>query len=469
MCTNPVESYGDNFAVGCAGYQRLHSQKSSRQGLSRTRMDRRGMLQMGFAATSGLWLTSLAEQLSRAAEGAGGSRPKSLLMLWLQGGPSQLETFDPHPGSFIGGDTKSIPTTISGYEIADTLPATAEQMHHATLVRSVISKEGDHERATYHLKTGWRPDPTLQHPSIGSIICHQSESNIEIPRHISILASQAPARGGYLGPQYDAFQIGDPAEGVPNLKPRVDAGTLEQRRGPLLQSLEAEFQRGRMQGLNRHRTLHETATLGALTMMNSQQLSAFDVQSEGETVVRQFGDTPFGRGCLAAVRLLSSGVRCVEVELGGWDSHINNHELQSGQAKIMDRALAATLSELAARDMLENTIVFCGGEFGRTPRINAAGGRDHWPHGFSTLLAGGKFRRGYVHGATASNPDRKLLERQEDVPLDPSKLTEKIVSVPDLHATLLSALDIDHETEMMTPIGRPLKWSDGHVVQELLS
>lgn len=440
--------------AACSGYQQLN---------------RRRMLQASAGVASGL-LTGLAEQLARAAEKNPNEPPKSLLFLWLQGGPSQLETFDPHPGTWIGGQTKAISSSISQVQLADTMPATAEQLHLATLVRSVVSKEGDHERASYHVKTGWRPDPTLVHPSIGAVVCSQSSTNTELPRHISILSGQWPARGGYLGPSLDAFQVGDPAAGIPNLKPRVDSQTLAQRTGPLLQTLEAEFERGRLVDMNRKRTLHQTATSGALTMMSSQQLTAFDVNTEGQETLVRFGDTPFGRGCLAAVRLLHTGVRCVEVELDGWDSHINNHELQAGRCEVLDKALAATLHELEARDMLANTIVFCGGEFGRTPQINPAGGRDHWPHGFSVLLAGGGLRRGYVHGATAANPDRKLIQRQNDSqPLDPTLITERCVTVPDLHATLLHALGIDPTIESMTPIGRPLRWSDGSVIKELLS
>ena len=166
--------------------------------------------------------------------------------------------------------------------------------------------------------------------------------------------------------------------------------------------------------------------------------------------------------------MLSAGVRCVEVELGNWDSHINNHEFQSDKARILDPALAATLQELEKRDLLDDTIIFCGGEFGRTPTINPAGGRDHWPHGFSTLLAGGKFRRGYVHGQTAAKPDLNRLGNDDSGPFDPSQVTEKTVTVPDLHATLLHALDIDHTAERLTPVGRPLRWCDGNVVKELL-
>ncbi len=423
------------------------------------RFTRRSLVKSSALAAGGLWLTQLAERLAIAGEKA--SQPKSLLMIWLQGGPSQLETFDPHAGTRIGGDVKAISTTIKGIEIADTMPATAEQLHHACLVRSMISKEGDHERATYHLKTGWRPDPTVVHPSIGAVLCHQSPNNIEIPRHISIVPSQWPARAGYLGPSLDAFQIGDPADPIPNLTKRVPDAQLKTRLDTLLSTLENEFQRGRLTNLDRNRTVHRTATDRAVAMMSSEQLTAFDVKAEGVETLKRFGDNPFGRGCLAGIRLLSAGVRCVEVELSGWDSHINNHQFQSNQAKLLDSALAATLSELSKRGLLENTVVFCGGEFGRTPRINPAEGRDHWPHGFSVLLAGGNFRRGYVHGATASEID----DRADDL----TKFTSDTVTVPDLHATLLHGLGVDFEQESMTPIGRPLRWSDGKVVPQLLT
>ncbi len=449
----------DEVASGCIGYQRL-----SRRQLLRHSAVATGAL--GLASFGGL--TGIAEQLARASERSSDGRPKSLLMLWLQGGPSQLETFDPHPATRYGGEVKAISTSIPKVQISDLLPATAEQMHHTCLVRSVISKEGDHERATYHLKTGWRPDPTLVHPSIGAILCHQSEINIEIPRHVSIVSTEWPARGGYLGPAYDAFQIGDPTEPIPNLTSNVAKEQLDQRIGPLLDTLEDEFRRGRLTKLEQSRTLHRSTTRQALQMMSSEQLTAFDVKAEGEETLKRFGDSNFGRGCLAAIRLLSAGVRCVEVELSGWDSHINNHQLQAGRAAQLDSALAATLQELAARDMLDNTIVFCGGEFGRTPQINAAGGRDHWPHGFSSLLAGGPFQRGFVYGQTAENPDLDKLMQADAGPFDPSSVTEKTVTVPDLHATLLHALGVEHTDERITPIGRPLRWSDGNVVPQLL-
>jgi hypothetical protein len=429
-------------------------------------MHRRQAIQAVGGGTLGFWLTGLAEQLARAAENSHTTRPKSLLILWCQGGPSQLETFDPHPGTKIGGDAKGISTSIPGVQIADSMPAMAEQMHRVCLIRSMVSKEGDHERATYHLKTGWRPDPTVVHPSLGSILCYASQSNLEIPRHISILSSQWPARGGYLGSELDAFKTSDPIGSIPNLRSPVTRERLV-RRFDLLEMFEQEFQHKRLSELEQKRTLHQSATQRAAVMMDSAQLSAFDISSESQSLQQSFGETPFGRSCLAAVRLLATGVRCVEVELNGWDSHINNHQLQSANASILDKALAATLSELDRRGILDDTIVVCGGEFGRTPQINAAAGRDHWPHGFCMALAGGPFRRGFVYGATDPNPDWKRPEGagSEETPPVP----ENPVTVPDLHATLLRALRIDPADIQMTPIGRPLAWSEGKILNELLA
>jgi hypothetical protein len=428
---------------------------------------RRRWVQQAASLGFTLPLTSLADRLALAQQRRPSNRPKSLIVLWLQGGPSQLDTFDPHPGGLIGGDVQAVDSKIPGVRLAEAMSATAEQMHLACLVRSVVSKEGDHERATYNVKTGWRPDPTLVHPSIGAVLCHASASELEIPRHVAILSSQWPARGGYLGAKYDAFQTGDPRNPIPNLTSRV-ALDIRNQRLEMLQVVEREFQRGRLSQLDQQRTGHQAATARAATMMTSQQLDAFDIARESSSTVDRFGDSAFGRGCLAAVRLIETGVRCVEVELAGWDSHINNHQLQADNAKILDSGLAAMLAELEARDLLQDTVVLCGGEFGRTPLINPAGGRDHWPHGFSLLLAGAGFRRGHVHGATDPNPDPESLKNRSEGSFDPTLITQDPVTIADLHATILTALGVDSQESIVTPIGRPLKWSDGKAIASLL-
>ena len=431
------------------------------------RMQRRQWLTTSTRCLGGIGLTAIAEKLARSSESAREDRrgrkskkARSIIILWLQGGPSQLETFDPHAGTKIGGEVQSIATSIPKIEIANTLPLTAELLHLTTLVRSIVSKEGDHERATYQLKTGWRPDPTIIHPSIGAVLCHQTSDNLEIPRHVSILSNQWPARGGYLGGQYDAFQTGDPKRRLKNLRSPANDDRMERRVEGLKNVVEREFARGRFADLDRLKTQHESATAKALEMMGSDQVAAFEIDRESNATQQKFGDTAFGRGCLSAVRLIEQGVRCVEVELNGWDSHINNHEIQSEQCKTLDVALSALLEELNARDLFDSTMVVCGGEFGRSPNINVVGGRDHWQHGFSTLLAGGPFRQGYVHGATAESPTSDPNKRLADV--------AQPVTVPDFHATMLDALDIDFSQELKTPIGRPLVLSEGSVVRELL-
>ncbi len=413
-------------------------------------------------AAGGLCLSTLARRLAWADETGvtDSARPKNVILLWLEGGPSQLETFDPHPGGRIGGDTRAIDTTVKGLQISDLLPRTAQQMHLAALVRSVTSKEGDHARAFYNVTTGFRPDPTLKHPSIGAIVCHADDRGADIPRHVSIVPGQWPARGGYLGAAFDAFKINDPALSVPNVIAGVDQDRNDQRIRDLFDVVEDEFRRGRIANLEQYRTLHQSATRAALQMMSSDQLQAFDVSQESTTVQEQFGDNPFGRGCLAASRLIEVGVRCVEVTLAGWDSHAANDTLQSAACESLDPALAALLQRLQDRELLDSTLVVCGGEFGRTPTINAAEGRDHWPHGFSTLLAGCNIRRGVVYGATSADP-----KPDPDNPLDD---VQDAVTVADVHATILAALGIDHQQELQTPVGRPMKRSEGQVIQPIL-
>lgn len=423
----------------------------------RSHWSRRGLLQ---TLAGGTLLSPVSRLLAEGAESptADPARPRSVILLWLQGGPSQLETFDPHPASPGGGLVKPIPTSAPGLQIADTLPRLAEQMHSLALLRSVVGNEGDHERAVYQIKSGYRPDPTLVHPAFGAILCHQSDLGAEIPRHISILPAGSPGRGGYLSAQYDAFQVNDPASPVPDVQRGIETARYDARIKDLMDVLEPRFARRRLVDLDRARTMHVATTRSALTMMTSDQLAAFDLQVEPAELRESFGDTPFGRGCLAAIRLIEVGVRCVEVTLTGWDSHINNHALQTAGCSALDPAAAALIEELRRRDLLDTTLVVIAGEFGRTPSINPAEGRDHWVHGFSIALGGCGIRGGVVHGETAA-------ERNPD---DPAAGIKDPVSVADVHATMLSALGIDPELELQTPIKRPMKLSEGTPIAGLI-
>lgn len=425
-----------------------------------THLARRTFLRAAAGAAGVTWWTQWAERLARAEDQTPrGKPPRSVIMLWLQGGPSQLETFDPHPGTNIAGASKSIKTSAPNVEISEFYPRLAEVMHHVSLVRSVVSKEGDHERATYQGKTGYRPDPTLIHPSLGAILCHQLQDNIEIPRHISIFPGTWGARGGYLGDQFDAFRTDDPVGPVPDIQARVPESRFRRRIEDLQQVVEPAFARGRLKQLDQNKTLHLTSIRNAERMMSSDQLKAFNVNEAPQAVRDEFGDTRFGRGCLAAVRLVKVGVRCVEVTLPGWDTHAANYEGHRTQAEILDPAFAALLKHLDNEQLLDETVVICGGEFGRTPKINPAGGRDHWPHGFTIVLAGGGFGGGRVIGATSPEPKGSDKPAPEDV-IDP-------YTVADIHATVLHRLGVNYSDEHLTPIGRPMKFSDGRVIETL--
>lgn len=389
---------------------------------------------------------------ARAARARGAERPRSLLVVWLAGGPSQLETFDPHPGAPAGGPTGAIDTTIPGVRIASHYPRVAERLHRVAVLRSLVSKEGDHERAQYAVKTGYRPDPTALHPAIGALAAHELPAEgLEIPRFVSLGPAEFPSRGGYLGSGFDPYRVFEPGGRGQNLVPSVDADRQERRLGAL-DALTRSFERGREGAVGR--TLHERTVAAALELMGSEQLDAFEIDDEPQSVREAYGDGDFGRGCLVARRLLEAGVRSVEVTLGGFDTHAANFTGHAERAKSLDPALAALLDDLAERDLLESTVVLVAGEFGRTPSINPLDGRDHWPHGFSALLGGAGIAVGQVIGAT--DP-----EGRERAPSDP-------IEIPDLTATVFSALGIDFARELTTPVGRPLKLSPGTPVARLL-
>lgn len=416
-------------------------------------LNRRSFLQAaGIAGAT--WLTPVSHMLARAAEEPGKPRgqAQSIIVLWMQGGPSQLETWDPHPDTRIAAGTGVINTAVKDIRIAPGLERVAEEMNSISLIRSMTSKEGDHERGTYNMKTGFEPDPTVIHPSIGAICCHELPiGNTEIPRHVSILPGQWPMRGGFLGDKYNAFRTDDPAGPVPDTKSYLPVDR-DDKRIKDLDLIEGAFAQGRKKRVES--TLHRDTIAGARRMMSSDQLKAFDVSLEPQAVRRMYGDTAFGRGCLAARRLIEVGVRCVEVTLSGWDTHANNHTQHNSQLAILDPAFAALIKDLRDHQLLERTVVLCAGEFGRTPNLNPAGGRDHWPVGFSVALAGGGIRGGLVIGET--DPDGKPQ------PKDP-------VVIGDLHATVLTAVGINPNKINQTPIGRTVKYAKGKAITKLLT
>jgi hypothetical protein len=404
-------------------------------------------------AAAALGLSFLLPPLeARAAKERGIARKKSLITIWLEGGPSQLETWNPHPGTKIGGPTKTISTSLSGLQIADTFPQMAAEIQALSVIRSLVSKEGDHERGSYLLRTGYRPDPTLRHPSLGAILVNQlPDASIVLPQHIAIGNSNWPPRGGFLGDQFDAFRVFEPGQPVPNLGSRVPT-TRQKQRLANLEVVSKTFEKGRRRQVER--TLHQHTIEHALEMMSTDQLRAFQIDSEPKKLRDAYGNTPFGRGCLVARRLVETGVRAIEVALTGFDTHANNFNGHRDNARILDPAFATLLRDLRERDLLHSTVVLCIGEFGRSPAINPLDGRDHWPSGFSCLIGGGGFKSGLLIGST----DPAGVKKE---PADP-------IEVADLFATLLRAFDIDPAHEVITPIGRPMAFSKGKPIARLL-
>lgn len=427
-----------------------------------TQVSRRDVLR----CAAGLGVSFLLPSLGlRAAERRGADRPKSLITLYMAGGPSQLDLWDPHPQSTDSEQITEIKTTIADLKFSQLLPRSAEQIHHLNVIRSMVSKEGDHERGTYLMQTGYRPDPTVVHPALGAILSHQLENpGLEIPAHVSMNAGggfEVP-RGGYLGDQFDAFRVFDPGRNLTNLSKRVE-DDRQQRRLEGLEVVSGAFRRQRP--VQSARTLHEHVTSQALTMMNSQQLKAFEIEDEPQQVKEKYGNSNFGRGCLVARRLVETGVRAVQVVLGGFDSHANNFEVQKARANDLDPAFAALIADLVERDLLQSTVVLCIGEFGRTPWINPLGGRDHWPNGFSCVIGGGGLAAGQVIGATNPNigaTDDQQRAASKSMPDDP-------VQIPDLFATIMHVMGLSPEKEILTPIGRPIKLAEGTPLPRLVT
>ena len=431
-----------------------HHMPHATSGCARVACSRRSLLR-GFAAASTVAF-SLPPLSARAAASRGAERPRSLITLWMAGGPSQLETWDPHPGGLIGGPTKAIATSVPDLQIAAGLPLMAERMDRVSLIRSLVSKEGDHERGTYFVKTGYRPDPTVQHPAIGAVLPYQLDgeaiaAGLQMPLYVSIGNGQWPGRGGYLGEKFDAFRVPSPGRGVDNLRADVEA-TRNARRLAGLELLSGTFRQGR-EG-HPAATRHTETVHDALSLMASEHLAAFEIEDEPKEVLARYGDSDFGRGCLVARRLVEVGVRSVEVTLGNFDSHAANFSIHDRLVGMLDPAMAALLDDLRERDLEASTMVLCIGEFGRTPWINPLDGRDHWPSGFSAVLAGGGMPAGRVIGHT--DPEGG------DKPTDP-------IPVQDLYATILSRFGIDPAVELMTPVGRPLAISDGKPIGKLMS
>jgi hypothetical protein len=376
-------------------------------------------------------------------------KTRSVILLWMGGGPSTIDLWDLKPGASTGGPFKPISTSADGIQICEHLPLLAQQMHHFSIVRSMSTREADHMRGRYYMHTGYVPNPSIEHPSYGSVVSHElinSIPELEIPAFVSVGgASLGP---GFLGATYAPFVV-DSNGNIRDLNGSIDQTRMFDRL-KMLETIENNFITQR-QGvaLDHKKVIDKTVKL-----MTSKQMDAFKVSKESQEVREKYGNTGFGRGCLMARRLVEVGVPFIEVDLGGWDNHANIFTtLQNQKLPEMDKAISSLVSDLDSRGLLDTTSIVWMGEFGRTPNINGNGGRDHWARSWSVVVGGGGFKRGVVVGETNS---------------DGKEVVSEPYSAQDLMASVLKSADISLETTFTSKSGRPMKIANaGKVIKEL--
>ncbi len=365
------------------------------------------------------------------------SRAKACIVLWMEGGPSQIDTFDPKTGP-TGGEFKSIETAAKGVRIGEHLPRIAAQMKRLSIIRSLTSNEGEHQRATYLWHTGHPQIEGLMHPAAGAVVSRESSTDaVTIPRYVSIGSSGQGA--AFLGAEHGPFVLEDPDRALETLR------QLESRRDrfKLLEDLGREFDRKHDSSLvtQREAIIDRTAAL-----LDTPFAQAIDLSKEPADLRDRYGRNAFGQGCLAARRLIESGVRFAEVRLGGWDTHQNNFNAVRGVCGTLDPAFSTLVDDLSKRGMLDSTIVLWLGEFGRTPNINADNGRDHFPGAFSAVIGGGGLAGGRVIGETD--------KAGASIARDP-------VKVADLFATVFDRFGFEHTKKYRDAAGGIVKMTEG--------
>ena len=364
---------------------------------------------------------------------------KNVIYLYMSGGMTHMDTLDPKPGVENQGPVQAIKTSAPGVMISEYLPQLAKQADKVTLVRSLSSTQGAHERGRYLMRTSYTQRGTIRHPAMGAWVLRLSgKKNNSLPGNVRIGGDSRHPGAGFMEAAYSPLPIGNPTAGLQNSK--LARGITEEqfeKRQRLSGSLDKEFRARFDQKAVRSYT---DAYDDAIRLMSSKELDAFNIYREPEAVRNAYGDDPFGQGCLLARRLVENDVRFVEVTLGGWDTHQNNFVRVPERCEILDQALATLLEDLSDRGMLEETLVVLATEFGRTPTINQNAGRDHYPRAFSCLLAGGGIRGGRVYGATDSGG----VEVDED-----------FTEIPRFNATIAHALGLPLKQVVTSPSRRP--------------
>jgi uncharacterized protein (DUF1501 family) len=403
---------------------------------------RRGFLRLSVGMSTGAALAAKFGLPLLAQETTTAAKAKRCILLWMMGAPSQMDTWDPKPGVETGGPFAAIDTSAPGIRISENLPLVARQMKHLSLIRTVNSRDPNHDTAQYLLHTAYRKAADIEHPHLGSVVAHELGLAVEDLPPAVVIGSAAPAGVGYLPADVAPIvfdRLADPAEDLlPVLNnPRERLG----RRWRMLQDFERRFAE---EHEDARIAARRRASEKAYQVLTSERVKAFDIRHEPEGMKILYGKTDFGRACLMARRLVEAGVRFVEVMYGDWDTHANNFERVKTLSTDIDRPMAALVQDLAQRGLLKETLVLWMGEFGRTPKINAANGRDHWTT-WSVALGGGGIQPGRVIGQTDALG---------------MSIADRPVPVNDLFATIYSAFGIQTDKKLIT-IPRPMKVIDG--------
>ena len=423
---------------------------------------RREFLQVGVLSVLGLSLGDCFRlQAAEKAAGPASAATKSVINIYLPGGMAAQETFDPKilaPLEYRG-PLESIRTKLPGIQFGEHLKKTAEIADRLCVVRSMTHGEADHDRGTHSMFTGYRPSPAIQYPSFGSVVSHELGSRNDLPPYVVIPSLPNTFAGtGYLGSAYGPFSLGgDPARG--NFKVRdltlpngIDESHFADRRA-MRSVVDEHFSHlEKSDALDGMDSFYQRA----YAMVSSEKArAAFSIKDESDKLRDDYGRHDAGQRMLLARRLVEAGVRFVSLTYGGWDHHDNIKNAMNNQMPKFDQAFAALIRDLETRGMLDSTLVLVTTEFGRTPKINGTGGRDHWPRVFNIVMAGGGLKRGLVHGA--SDPTGGDVESDG-------------LTVPDLAATIYGQLGIDIDKNLIAPGNRPIRIvKDGAAVKELLA
>lgn len=436
------------------------------------------MLQLGaMAGIAGSWPDRLAQAMQASGRG------KHLVVLWMPGGPSQMDTFDLKPGTTNGGPFQETSTNVPGLRFSEHLSQLSQFADHLAIIRSMQTKEGDHSRGTYLIRTGHRPGGPVQYPAITASLAKElSATDSAIPGYVSILPdvqiNPSAFSAGFLGAAREPLTVGsnasqntpqptDEASGQPqepaslrvdNLTAPMDlTRSRSQRRHEFWNMLQTSYGAASRGGAA---ATHDTAFRRALLLSESSLVQAFDLKQESATVRQQYGAHRFGQGCLMARRLIEHGVPVVEVALsdgpGGlaWDSHADNFNQVRRLSQLLDQSWSALMRDLKDRGLLEHTTIAWMGEFGRTPRINAQGGRDHFPNAWSCVLGGAGIQGGSIVGKTSE---------------DGMEVVDQPVTAEDFLATLCRAVGVSPNSENFDDDQRPIKITEGTPIGSILT